>query len=359
MATRVADYKFTSQSLTIALQNTLFSAIIATFIIEIYKTLLPSNGQNAANIPPSIAVRINIVLFLSFFLSMMSAIGCALIQQWCDDYKMFAYPRAAPHTRWRVRTYLFRGLEVFQMRRFMYGLHVLLHISVFLFFWAISDFFYTVNRQFGTVTRYALVGSVIIYMLLSISPLISSNSPYYTPMTPPLRAAGIILRIIVRFPLWFPLWKRGKPYDLTGLQYYDGIQFDRARLYSIEAGNQAETLEPYAIKWLFTDNDFTDSDMDEYLESLSGFVSSSHTEKGQLDEYLTAEHIKRRIKHHFVTCATSIELSDQASIARVSSCVKALLLIFQYSRKRKGDSSESGILKKEMQLQRAYSSPKK
>ena len=181
------------------------------------------------------------------------------------------------------------------MRRFMYGLHVLLHISVFLFFWAISDFFYTVNHQFGTVTRYALVASVIIYMLLSISPLIFSNSPYYTPMTPPLRAAGIILRIIVRFPLWFPLWKRGKPYDLTGLQYYDGIQFDRARLYSIEAGNQAETLEPYAIKWLFMDNDFTDSDMDEYLESLSGFVSSSHTEKGQLDEYLTAEHIKRQI----------------------------------------------------------------
>src|SRR6266849_9083843 len=104
------------------MQITLFSAIVAAFIIEIYKTLLPSNGQNAAESPPSNAVRINIVLFLSFFLSMMIAVGCALIQQWCDDYKKFAYPRAAPHTRGRVRTYLLRGFRVFQMRRFMTGI---------------------------------------------------------------------------------------------------------------------------------------------------------------------------------------------------------------------------------------------
>ena len=151
-----------SQSLTIALQAALFSSIVAAFIIEIYKTLQPSNGQNAADSPPSSAVRINIVLFLSFLLSVMSAVGCALLQKWCDDYKKFAYPRDAPHTRGRVRTYLFRGLKFYQMRRFMNGIHALLHISVFLFFWGLSDFFYTVSHQFGTVTRYALIASVIV-----------------------------------------------------------------------------------------------------------------------------------------------------------------------------------------------------
>ena len=336
------------------MQNTLFSAIVAAFIIEIYRILLPSNGENAAGSPTWSAVRINIVLFLSFFLSMISAIGCALIQQWCDEYKKFAYPRAAPHTRGRVRTYLFQGLKVFQMRRFMYGIHVLLHISVFLFFWALSDFFHTVNHQFGTVTRYSLVGSLIVYVLLSISPLIFSNSPYNTPMTPPIRAVGIILRIVIRSPVWFPRWIRGQPFDLTGLQYYEGIHFDRARLYAIEAGKRADKLEPYAMKWLFTDNDFSDSDMDKFLKGLPGYISSNHTEKSQLDEYLTAEHIKSRIKEHFITCATSVELSDEAGIARVSSCVKALLLIFQYCLKCKGDSLESDKLRKELNLQRTY-----
>ena len=315
-----AHPRFTSQSPgpTVVLQNSLFSAIVASFIIEIYKTLKPSNGQDG---PPSSAVRINIVLFLSFFLSVMSAVGCALVQQWCDEYKKFAYPRAAPRTQGCVRTYLYRGLKDFHMMRFMVGIHALLHISVFLFFWAISDFFYTVNHSFGTVTRYALIGSLITYMLLSIHPLIFINSPYNTPMTRPLRAACIILRIIIRTPVWFPQLIRWKDYDLTGLQYYEGIHHNRGRLYSIEAENQAKKLEPYAMKWLFTDNDFSDSDMDKFLEGLPGYMSSSHTDKSQLYEYLTAEHIKTRIKGHFISCATSVELSEEASIARVFSCV--------------------------------------
>ena len=108
------------------------------------------------------------------------------------------------------------------------------------------------------------------------------------------------------------------------------------------------------MKWLFTDNDFSDKDMDKFLEGLPGYISSSHTDKGQLDEYLTADHIKSRIKQHFITCATSVELSDQDSINRVSSCVKALALIFQYSRERKGASSEPDKLEKEIQSQREY-----
>jgi hypothetical protein len=109
-------------------------------------------------------------------------------------------------------------------------------------------------------------------------------------------------------------------------------------MYSIVAGNHAKTLEPYAMKWLFTDDDFSDSDMDKFLEGLPGYMSSKHTEKGQLDEYLTPEHIKTRIKGHFVTCATSVELSEEESIKRAFSCVNALRLIFDNSRERKRSS---------------------
>ncbi|KAN0109411.1 hypothetical protein V8E52_009328 [Russula decolorans] len=183
--------------------NTLFSAIVAAFIIEIYKTLSPTNGQPTVTISHGSAIRINVVLFLSFFLSLESAVACALIQQWCYEYLKFAYPQAAPHERGRLRTYLFQGLNlnvVFPMRSFMHWTHALLHTSVILFFWAIHEFFYAVNHISGLIIRYALVVSAVIYTLLSISPLIFSNSPYNTPMTPSLRAAFIILRIIFRLP---------------------------------------------------------------------------------------------------------------------------------------------------------------
>ena len=329
----------------------MFSSIVASFIIEIYKTLLPSNSQQTADSPPSTAVRFNIVLYLSFFLSIMSAVACALIQQWCYEYKKFAYPRAAPHERGRVRTYLFQGLDKFHIMRFMYGTHVLLHTSVFLFFWAISDFFYTVHQHFGTVTHYVLVASVIVYMILSISPLIFSNSPYNTPMTPPLRAGAIIIRIIIRFPLWCFRRIRGQPFELIGLEYYNGIHFKKMQFFLTEAETRAETLEPYAMKWLFTENDFSDRDMDKFLEGLPGYISSSHTKMGQLDGYLTADHILRRIKHHFMTCATSVEISDETIIDRVSFSVEALRLIFQQCLKPKQGSSVPDKLEEKLQLQ--------
>ena len=341
-------------SLTITLQNTLFSSIIASFIIEIYKTLLPSDSQQAADSPPSDAVRFNIVLFLSFFLSVMSAVACALIQQWCYEYKKFAYPRAPPHERGRVRTYLFQGLNKFHMLRFMYGTHVLLHTSVFLFFWAISDFFYTVHHRFGTVTRYVLVASVMVYVILSISPLIFSNSPYNTPMTPLLRAACITLRIIIRFPSGCLRRIRGQPYKLIGLEYYKGIRFDKVLLLSIEAEKRAGKIEPHAMEWLFTENDLSENDMDKFLEALPGYMYSTHTKTDQLDEYLTTNYILRRIKEHYITCITTVGLSDEARIARVSACVTALKLIFQYSRKCKEKSPIRGKLEEELQSQRRY-----
>ncbi|KAH9999477.1 hypothetical protein BJV77DRAFT_595226 [Russula vinacea] len=324
---------------------TLFSSIVALFIIEIYKTLLPSNN------PSSRAVRINIVLFLSFFLSIISAVTCALVQQWCYEYLKHANPWAAPHDCGRVRTYLYKGLAV---RGFIYGIHALLHISVILFFWAITDFFHTIHEEFGNVTSYTLYVSAIIYILLSTSPLIFSSSPYHTPMTPILRIGWITVLIVIRFPLWWLSQDRNQQFDLTGFPYYKGIRFDRTRLYSIKAEERAEKLEPYAMKWLFTENVFSEKDMDMFLEGLPGYISSSHTKKGQLYNYLTADYILSRIKEHLITCVTSVKLSDEASIARVSSSIKALLLIFQYSPARKQYSPVPDKRDVESQLQRTY-----
>ncbi|KAN0129261.1 hypothetical protein V8E53_012960, partial [Lactarius tabidus] len=156
--------------------NGLFSAIVASFIVVTYQSLQPDTGQLTVDLlsqlvagpnsnqssspsspnaqpftPPTIAIRLNILMFLSLFMNMISVLASVLIQQWCREFMKHAYPRVAPHKRGRVRTYLYRGLNQFQMRTFMYGVHVLVHLSVFLFFWALSDFLYTVNTTVGEV----------------------------------------------------------------------------------------------------------------------------------------------------------------------------------------------------------------
>ena len=287
----------------------------------------PANPANQPFEPPLIAIRVNIVLFLSFFLSIMSAVVCALIRQWCNEYMKNAYPRAAPHECGRVRTYLFQGLDQFKMRRFMYGTHVLLHISVFLFFWALSDFFYTVDISVGAVSRYCLVGSLVVYLALSISPLIFVNSPYITPLTHPLGALRMGLLYCFQAMLWHLLrWRNHS--RRPPIPPFREMRFDRARLILQSAKNRTADLERYAMKWLFTENDFSDRDMDKFLEGLPGYMSSRHTEENKLDNVIT-EPILERIRRHLLTCATSSELSEEESIARVLCCVESPRLILR------------------------------
>jgi hypothetical protein len=259
----------------------------------------------------------------------MSALGRALIHQWCDEYMTYAYPRGAPHECGRVRTYLFRGFNRFQMRQFVRWIHMLLEISVFLFFWAISDFFYMINPTVGTVSRYCLVAALVVSMTLSISPLIFPDSPYHTPLTNPLGAIGIHSLHCYRNVLW-RLQRRRSAGCGPQNPYTRRVRFDKGHLILREAEKRAENLDRYAMEWLLTNNDLSDDDMYKFLEGLPGYISSRRTKQDQLDQYLTAEPILDRIREHFLTCATSLELSEEESTSRVLSCVKSLRLIFQH-----------------------------
>ncbi|KAF8264436.1 hypothetical protein EI94DRAFT_1559684, partial [Lactarius quietus] len=155
----------TSDTTAMSILNGIFSSIIASFMIQTSQFLQTNNAQETVCLlsqlvspgnssqqsstfcpgaypgaPSEAIIRSNILLLISFFLAMMSVLACGLIQQWCHEFMKYAYPRAAPHKRGRVRTYLFQGLNRFYIRRFMYGVHALLHISVFLFFFGLSEY---------------------------------------------------------------------------------------------------------------------------------------------------------------------------------------------------------------------------
>jgi len=142
-----------------------------------------------------------------------------------------------------------------------------------------------------------------------------------------------------------------KSLTLTRLLYFERLRFDRAHLYLLEARKWATDLECYAMEWLFAKNDFSDKDMDKFLEALPGYMSSGHTDAAQLNKYLTADYILECINEHFLMCATSLELSEEASISCVLCCIKSLQLIFQHGMKPDQTPSEAD---KKLRLQRTY-----
>ena len=336
-------------------QNGIFSSIIATFIIQTSQSLQPNNSQETVcilallvlnitehsaeelgqessqfcpdpypGVPSEAAIRSNILLFLSFILAMFSVLACALIQQWCREFLKYAYARAAPHKRGRIRTYLLQGLNQFQMKRFMYGVHGLLHISVFLFFCGVSDYLHVVYPRVGMISWYCIIALTVAYSALSALPLFLSNCPYQTALTPPLRFGTALLLFPCRI-VWQCL--RHSCGKKGSWPRREDLYFQKSHFLLEEANARAAHLDAYALKWLFIDDDFSDTDMDIFLAGLPGYINSYFTVAKDLPKVLTAPYILQRIREHLLTCVTGTELSEEARIKRVSACVDSLRAI--------------------------------
>ena len=232
----------------------------------------------------------------------------------------YAYPRAAPHNRGRVRTYLFQGLNRFHIKRFTYGVHVIVHISVFLFFCGLSDYLHDIYPRVGMVSWYCVFTLMVVYTTLGVFPLFISNCPYQTALTPLLLFGRTLLLFYCR-----NVW--GRLYHGQGPLPREESQFDKRRYLVAKANANASHLDSYALKWLFTDDDFSETDMDKFLEGLPGYIHSHFTVTEELPEVLTAPYIFQRIREHLLTCVTTTELSEQARIKRVSTCVESLRVI--------------------------------
>jgi hypothetical protein len=324
----------------------LFSAIVAAFLIETYKSLLPDNSsqtvsllaqlvaqsngtaiaqpQTPGGINPS-AIRVNILMFLSLFFSMTSALVSTLIQQWAREYLQYSQPSAAPHKRGRVRAYLFDGLSRFQMRRLTNTVPVLLHVSVFLFFFALSDWLYSISHPVGATARYCLVGLFSVYMALSILPLIVENAPYQTALTTPLRACVSLTQVSYLALLQLLLRSSRVNETQKGPGLFKSIHVDRSRALMKQAKKRASELDRSAMHWLQQELD--EDDMDTFLSGLPGYFHSPLTDTKIVVEGLREDGVPGRIREHFTTCVTSMQLSQDESMSRALACIKSLRLI--------------------------------
>ena len=264
-------------------------------------------------------------MVLSLFFSVTSALVSTLIQQWGREYLQYSQMSAAPHKRGRVRAYLHDGLSQFQMRRLTYGVPVLLHVSVFLFFYALSEWLYIASAPVGATARYCLVALLAVYMALSVLPLIVRNSPYQTALTTPLQAcvsliqvAYLGLRQLVR--LCFSTYGGQKR---SGL--FKSVRVDRARALMKEIKTRAPELDRSAMHWLL--QELNEDDMDTFLSSLPGYIHSPLTDKKVAVEGLLKDGIPERIREHITTCLRPVGLSQEESMSRASACITSLRLI--------------------------------
>ena len=192
------------------LQTGVFSATVAAFLVDSYKTLRPDSTdvssrllqqitQELAGIsngdrltpptlddtfrPPRFAIHVNILWFLSLCLSLACGLGATLVQQWLRRYIRLTQHPDAPLRRVRMRAFLFKGIRDFHVGWVVENISVMLHAAIFLFFIGLCEFLFTINDEVAEVIVVAVSILAVVYFILTLLPALFRNCPFQTPLT--------------------------------------------------------------------------------------------------------------------------------------------------------------------------------
>ncbi|KAH9989388.1 hypothetical protein BJV74DRAFT_922893, partial [Russula compacta] len=193
--------------------NGLFSAVVATLVSISVQDLRPNSqdisafylgkmyqiqadpnvsrpstssavAQPPAFSPPTYAVWVNTLWFLSLVISLTCAMLATSVQQWARRYLRITQPaRCSPHKRARVRAFFANGVDKFRAGWAVEALPALVHLSLFIFFAGLVIYLCNINHTvFGAVVCW--VGLLFAaYMCITLMPSFWHDSPYNSPLS--------------------------------------------------------------------------------------------------------------------------------------------------------------------------------
>ena len=134
--------------------------------------------------PPTYAVCVNGLWFLSLMISITCALLATLLQQWARRYLKATQPRLSLHKQARIRSFFAEGVEKSFLPLVVEALPTLLHVSLFLFFAGLVVFLWNVNITIFKMAISWVCVCAAFYGCVTSVPIFRRDSPYYTPLTP-------------------------------------------------------------------------------------------------------------------------------------------------------------------------------
>ncbi|KAF8145317.1 hypothetical protein K438DRAFT_1690496, partial [Mycena galopus ATCC 62051] len=190
----------------------LFSASLTAFLIESYGVLQLDSGdltvaaltqisQQLAAIasgqpvvlqspptfkPTTASLWCNALWFISLSLSLTCALLATLVEQWAREFLHKTEMRPSPIRRARIFSFLYFGLKGFRMHTIVDVIPFLLHASLLLFFAGLVAFLVPVNPIMMYLMCIVLFAFTLLYIVLTILPVVYLHCPYRTPLSVPL-----------------------------------------------------------------------------------------------------------------------------------------------------------------------------
>ncbi|KAF7360759.1 hypothetical protein MVEN_00807900 [Mycena venus] len=155
----------------------LFSAVSSAFIIQIQPFLTPPF--------PIIIVAVLSLLYISLFTTLLAALLAVLGKQWVMYYQA-AGSRGTIEQRGLERQRKLDGLRKWKFDTVLQAFPLLLQLALLLFWSALSLYLWTVHRSIAAIVLALTLLGVSCYVFLLASTVLSPDSPFQTPIAPPL-----------------------------------------------------------------------------------------------------------------------------------------------------------------------------
>jgi Family of unknown function (DUF6535) len=148
---------------------------------------IPSSSSLQSTIanwkPPTSAVWVNVLWFLSLVISLFCALLATLQQRWARRYLWNTQPHLAIHKRALIRSFFAEGVTRFHLAIAVEAIPALLHLSVFLFLAGLVISLFNIHHTVAYVILVSSVACVVVYAAITVMPAIFHNSPYTSPFS--------------------------------------------------------------------------------------------------------------------------------------------------------------------------------
>lgn len=309
----------------------------AFYLARIYQLTPGSNASSipiptdpAAFVPPTSAIWVSTLWSLSLVISLTCALLATLLQQWARRYLRITQKGDDPQKRARMRELMLQGLKrLIRLRWMVELLPTLLHISVFLFLAGFVIYLFTINHFMAKMVGACAGTSALLYLYVSFTPIISRNSPYYTPLTTLMWIFSMSFISLVLSIRYFATLCYSGPEVADGIRksfrtYYRRILRDMTEESANLAHAHSSHLDTSILLRTFNSLD-GDRDMAQFLASIPGFYASSKVKRDEhAFERLNSRQLPISIMPFMDHILSSNLLDDTKKEEHINNCLAAI-----------------------------------
>jgi hypothetical protein len=273
--------------------------------------------------PPSYAVWVNSLWFLSLVISLSCAMLATSLQQWARRYLRYTQPKLSnPQTRARTRAFFAKGVEKFHVPWAVDALPTLVHLALFIFLAGLLIYLSNIHHTvFSVVVCWVALLSTV-YGFITFMPVIRCDSPYYSPLSLPVRYLyAAISYIVLKVPEMmarrlFTIKASDRICDLRE-RYRDWITLGFDTVDEATTSMNLSEIDGHILRWIANSLYRDDDRLETFIESIPGFYKSNDVpESAQLSIALTmGRFLERSMSRN--------SISDEIKKRRIVSCLNA------------------------------------